>query len=247
MSDFRVENFTAGNILGKSFELYIQHFSKFLFLSILATLPALFYGIANNFSLEWFESPTKSVIFTLIRIYASWLIIPAIIYNTYISLKGETVSFNKSLQVCAKSAIPVLITGTFYFLSVILGTILVIIPGIIIALMYHVAIPVMVIENLNPIDSLKRSGVLTDGFKWKIFGARFFFGLLLLVPVFILSFSLLGGGYASQSNHMTYFILVEILTLLFVPWEAALITVIYFYLKWIKEGVDVEEYAAIFD
>lgn len=60
-----------------------------------------------------------------------------------------------------------------------LGFICLIIPGIILTLGFELIYPMAALENLGPVEILKRSYNLTKGYKGNIFVARLVFGLLL--------------------------------------------------------------------
>lgn len=67
-----------------------------------------------------------------------------------------------------------LITGVL----MVLGFILLVFPGILMAVIFSLAIPIMVIERLNILGSLRRSKELTDNAWWKVF--------LLLLSIFLM-------------------------------------------------------------
>lgn len=74
-----------------------------------------------------------------------------------------------------------LLTGTL----IVLGFISLIFPGILMSIIFSLAIPVMVVENLNVLDSLRRSKELTDGMWWKTFLLLFSILLLLMIASFL--------------------------------------------------------------
>lgn len=73
--------------------------------------------------------------------------------------------------------IPYFIASFIYGLIVVVGLILLIVPGIIWGIKYRYFIYFMVDKNLGPIDALKASSKLTQGVKWNLF----FFGLALIL------------------------------------------------------------------
>jgi uncharacterized membrane protein len=60
-------------------------------------------------------------------------------------------------------------TGILYFLIVLAGTILLIIPGIYWAVRYRFSMYAVIDEGLGPVDAIKRSGQLTRGVWWHLF------------------------------------------------------------------------------
>jgi uncharacterized membrane protein len=85
---------------------------------------------------------------------------------------------------------------------VVLGIILLIVPGIIFALMFMFATMIVIDRGLGPIESMKESKRITTGYKWKLFGLglvltllnivgllALIVGLLVTVPVTVLAFT----------------------------------------------------------
>src|SRR5258708_17090641 len=63
-------------------------------------------------------------------------------------------------------------------LAVMFASMLFIVPGLILYMMWSVATPACVVERLGPFRSMARSRALTKGHRWKIFGLL----LLTLIP-----------------------------------------------------------------
>lgn len=59
-----------------------------------------------------------------------------------------------------------------YFVMVALGTLLFIVPGIILAIMFGFYPYIMIEEKTGIIDSFKRSASITSGYKWPLFGLQ---------------------------------------------------------------------------
>ncbi|MEI8097013.1 MAG: hypothetical protein WCG73_02825, partial [Candidatus Moraniibacteriota bacterium] len=88
-----------------------------------------------------------------------------------------------------------------YMFVVVLGFILFIFPGIYFSLKYQFYSYLIVDKNLNAIEALKRSAVMTDGVKWNLLGFSFVLcglnilgllviglGLLVTVPMSIMAY-----------------------------------------------------------
>ena len=91
-------------------------------------------------------------------------------FHAYATLReGQKVDIGDLFPAALRKMLPlmgVLLIGT---LGTLLGYALLIIPGIILALLWSVAMPALVAENLGVVDSLKRSAALTKGCKRWIF------------------------------------------------------------------------------
>ena len=87
-----------------------------------------------------------------------------------------------------------------YILIVFVGTLLLIVPGVVWSIKYQYYVHLIVDKGLGPVAALKRSGVITKGYKWTLFlfllalaginivGALVLLvGLLVTVPVSLLA------------------------------------------------------------
>ncbi len=101
---------------------------------------------------------------------------------------GERPSLGSCFGVAFKRALPLFLTLMLAALGIMLGYLLLIVPGIILALMWSVAMPASVLEGLGAIESLGRSRQLTKGSKGMIFLTH----LLVFVIVIIVEFIVLG-------------------------------------------------------
>jgi len=91
-----------------------------------------------------------------------------------------------------------LFSSILYGLIVLAGTILLIIPGIIWAIKFMFFSYFIVDQGLGPVEALKRSGAITDGAKWDLFG----FGLLLFGINILGALALLIGLLATIPTSM---------------------------------------------
>lgn len=78
-----------------------------------------------------------------------------------------------------------------YFLIVLGGLILLIVPGIIWGIKFHYYIYLIVERGLDPIAALKESAHITDGRKWTLFGFFIVVGLLNLAGALVIGVGLL--------------------------------------------------------
>lgn len=89
-----------------------------------------------------------------------------------------------------------------YFLIVVGGMILLIIPGIIWAIKFQYFGYCIIDQNLDPVDALKKSSAITNGIKWELFGFGivlalinilgalvFFVGLFATVPTTLVAYA----------------------------------------------------------
>src|SRR5262249_32433953 len=138
--------------------------------------------------------------------------------------------------------LPVLGTSICFVLVVVLASMLLIIPGLIVLAMYALAVPICVVEGLGPIRSLDRSGQLTKGYRWRVF-VTYIIAMVVLVAGAALA-EKLGIAYAGVTGGVIAdFVFTAILS----PYSAIVPIVAYHDLRAVKEGLDIEQLAAVFD
>jgi hypothetical protein len=97
--------------------------------------------------------------------------------------EGHRASFGECLSIGLRFFLPLIAVGIVVGLGVVLGLILLIVPGVILALMWSVAAPAVVVEREGVFAALRRSAELTKGARWKILGLF----LVVLVGYWLLS------------------------------------------------------------
>ena len=127
------------------------------------------------------------------------------------------------------------------YLLIWLGFGLLIIPGLILYTIWFVALPACVVEPLGPWSSLRRSRELTKGHRWKLFG------LVLLLIIGGFGSSPLESALTVVAGPIVGFIGRLFWKGLWVSFATVAIAVAYHDLRVVKEGVDVDQVAGVFD
>jgi len=109
-----------------------------------------------------------------------------------------------------------IIGGILYFLIVLGGTILLIVPGIIWGIKFSLFPYFIVDDNLGPVEAIKASGNATDGAKWDLFlfglllglinvaGALvFFIGLFATIPASMVAYAYVYRNLSGKGRGMT--------------------------------------------
>jgi hypothetical protein len=141
----------------------------------------------------------------------------------------------------------ILVAGFLGLLGIAGGYILLVIPGIFVALSISLTWSIIAAEQKGPIESLRRSWELSRGYRWKIFLAFFMCGIFsavisyaILIPAMILlGFASAGGTQPIWATVM--FLLAYILGLaLPAPLLAIALSLIYYDARVRKEGFDLQ-------
>lgn len=176
----------------------------------------------------------------IVYVVFSYFLTATLIYGAIQDLRGERVSIAACLRRALAVILPVIGVAILVTLAIGVGFVLLIVPGLIVLVMYFVAMPVAVVEQPGVFASLRRSAELTKGHRWTVF---FVFVLIAVVQIVI--------GVVLElipSLGFTVDVVIETVVQSFISaWYAVITAVAYFNLRYVKEGVDIDQIAAVFD
>jgi uncharacterized membrane protein len=188
-----------------------------------------------------------------VRFLFSYVAQGAIIFIAVEYLAGQPVSLGQTVRVLGSRVVFIVLTAIVQGLLVGLGFMACIIPGVLLSLVYYVAIPSCVAERTGPIQSLYRSAELTRGVRGSIFLISLVVGIIgmMVGGVVVLGampslFSMDDPDTAMQSVLITQRILEWIIS----PIQTLLISVppavVYVHLRGMRDGVDAHKIAEVF-
>jgi uncharacterized membrane protein len=156
-------------------------------------------------------------------------------------MRGRPVRLAESLNVVLRRFLPLVGFGLVAIFLIWLGLTLLIIPGLILYTMWFVGLQACVVERLGPWTSLRRSRELTKGHRWKLFG------LALLLIITSLGSLLLEFELTVVAGPMVGLVGKLIWKGIWVAFASVVVAVTYQDLRVIKEGIDIEQIAVVFD
>jgi hypothetical protein len=242
--------FRIDEVLSRSFEIYFRNLGPLLLIGLAAYLPiqliqqALAAGMTGEMSgaawLVWGLSVVVGVIL-------SYVMQGAVVFGVYQNLNGRPFRIGRCVSVAVGRMWVILGVSIVASLLIGIGLMLLIIPGIIIALVLWVAVPAAVVERRGVGDSLGRSRELTDGSRLRIFGLLVIIGIISGALTFGVSM-IMGLMMSAGGGSSIGFILVSALTSALVGLLQSVVTAVgYYYLRMDVEGLDVSEIVAVFD
>ena len=190
------QHLDIGRVLNNTFGVIMRNPLIFLGLSFLiVALPQALVQLATGAATASSDPDAMMAMFSSPSLIAAsaggWLlvmILSILLQATFIiatvnGLNGQPVSLADCIAQAIGKFLPLIGLGIVMTLGIMAGMILLIIPGLILALMWIVASPVIMAEDKGIIDSLKRSAELTKGSKrW----------IVLLFVVYIILSMILG-------------------------------------------------------
>jgi hypothetical protein len=242
-SDFRV-----GRVLNRTASVLSRNFLIFFVVTAVANLPSLLLFKASTTATA--ASSSREILWNValiglglvLTIVLSTLSQAIVLYGAFQDMRGRQVSLSESLQVGLRRFFP--IVGLAIAMSVLgaLAAILFIIPALILFTMWFVATPACVVEQLGPSNSMRRSSQLTKGHRWKIFGLM----LVLIIASAVASQTIeasltaIGGTALALVGDVLW-------NGVWGAFYAISVVVTYHDLRAAKEGIDIEQIAAVFD
>lgn len=176
----------------------------------------------------------------------------ALVRATIASSHDERATFGECLSTALRRLLPLLGLGIVSGLAVGFAAILLIVPGIILAVMWYVAAPVVVAEREGVFAALGRSADLTKGERWNVFVVLLIL-FAILVGVVILS-AVIGGVAGAMgvltrgSTVMPLFTggVAVVTGTISATIAGALPTAVYVELRGLKEGPEAQGLDAVF-
>jgi hypothetical protein len=254
------ERFDFGRVVGRTFGLIGRNFMMFAFVSLimvgapefgLLALQGYMFGADYNAALPAIAS--VNAIGGIVTLVLSYALIGVLTRASIDDLSGKGARLGPALADGLRYFFFLFLVAVLTGIGVVLGLILLVIPGIYLAVRWMVAAPALVAEGLGPTSAMGRSGELIRGHWWWSFALVLLYFVFAVAVEAALSFvagfgnvaadylvdlspwSLAYAGGAAIASSLT--------TMLSAVGTAAL----YFELRQVKEGVGVDQIASVFD
>ncbi len=178
-------NFEMGRVFGRTFEVIGRNWLLYLALSaVLVGLPTLLLRLPipetqnQNLMLESARTGAIGIghllgiialaglVSTLFRYFLQATLVRATIED----LSDRRPNFADCLSTGLAMVLPVIGIAIVSAVAIVFACLLLIVPGIMLAIAWSVAIPAKLAEGIGVFASLSRSAALTKGHRWKIFG-----------------------------------------------------------------------------
>lgn len=244
-------SFDIGRVIERTFKVLGANFVTLLGLAILlAALPQALAALATPTALaNPFALAPLAFVGGIAMIIGSFVLQAAVVHASVVDLNGGKASFGQSLSTGLSHFWPVVGISILVALGVGFGVILLIVPGLMMATAWVVAVPARVMEKTGVFQSISRSADLTRGYRWPVFGLLFIYFVLAMIIGGIGGLIVGGIGMASGDTDMTVFRVVfsPLINALSSMIGASGVAAIYYELRSKKEGVAPQELAAVFD
>jgi len=240
--------FSIGNVISRSLSIYTANFVPFILIALIIQAPMIIYGFmatADPFAADFLiqsqeASPFKPLLESLVSMVLANIVTGAIIFGVFQQLQGERVDMSTCVTVGLKRVLPVVGVGLIFGICVVLGMVLLIIPGIILFCMLLLAVPVAVVEGGGVGNALRRSATLTQGFRWSILGIFAIIYAILMVLTMIVTMVGMSSGFT------VLLVGLQGVSLICGTWISVATAVTYHDIRASKENVDTRQLAEVF-
>jgi hypothetical protein len=246
--------FSIGNVISTSIAVFGRHVLGFSSISAIMFVPVIIIGgvILFAFGLQGLMNGNVSdahggivvgmLLAFLVYYVAIIIAMAAMAYGTIQDLRNQYAGIGPCLSRAFGSLVPLALAGLAVGLFVMLGTIALVVPGLMIWTALSVVGPAIVVERLGTGAGMRRSRELTKGRRWHVFGAIFLSAVVLNIISYVLT-NVVGPIFGAVANG----ILSLVLTIVIQAFQGVLVAVIYFQLRAEKEGVSIADIAKVFD
>jgi len=176
---------TVGELLDRTFFYYRQHFVMFVGIAALPGLLTLALQVTTIF----FKPAEAGVVLTVVLALAAafvYLVTTMLTHGATVVavshiLLGRETHIAQAFNTIRPRIGKLIFISFNVALRVLLGALLLIVPGILLALRYSLAIPVAVLEDAGASASLRRSAALTKGHRGRILLVYFLLFVLMMI------------------------------------------------------------------
>jgi uncharacterized membrane protein len=246
--------FRIGNVFSQAWSVFSRHFLTFILVTGIANLPPLLIPQSTPTPDNPFANVGPGLFVLFLTIVLGTLSQAIVLYGAFQVMRGRPIDLAESARIGLRRFFPVVGLGISVALLCFLAALLLVIPGMILYVMWFVATPVCVVEQLGPFRSMGRSRELTKGHRWKIFGLQ----LVILIPALIVGgivgavmLATVGTGGLLTMAHALSSTLGQVANLIWsaiwTAFYAITVVVTYHDLRVAKEGIDTEQIAAVFE
>ncbi|HEY6001475.1 MAG TPA: hypothetical protein VIV57_01295 [Anaeromyxobacter sp.] len=254
--------FQLGRVIARTFSAWWHHLPAFTALTLVADLPILLASVLSSVPVPGVTAPNRNPFDRAameaaptmpqgvwvaygVTLFLFMVEVGAITHGVIHHLAGKRVSLAAMIGTGFRRFFPLLAVAVICYLMIVVGTVLLVVPGVFLFCAVAVAIPAVVVERPGVFGAIRRSFALTKKNRLAILAA-----FLVLVPV---SFGVTAlGGFllpqlTSSISPMIGTVIGLAVTLVFrtLLWIAP--GVVYHDLREAKEGMQTAQLAAVFE
>jgi hypothetical protein len=217
---------TSG-VIGEGWQLYKAHWRHLITFSFLVYAAVAIIGALLTLALTWFGAILAAIISVIALFWLQAALVKAV---DDVRDGRADLSLGDTFAQAREHLGSVAVAAILAVLGIIIGLILLIVPGLVLLTWWAVIIPVVVLENRSAGESFTRSRELVRGNGWGVFGVIVLMVLLLIGFDIVLKLIL-----SPLADWLQSFISGVVSGTLTAPFIAIVLTLLYFRLRAAKE------------
>jgi hypothetical protein len=215
-------------VIGEAWEIYKSHWRHLLTFSFVVYVGVSLIGAALAAALTW----VGAILAFFISLVALFWLQAALVKAVEDVRDGRAdLSLSETFAAAQPRLGSVIVGGLLAGIGIVVGLVLLIVPGLVLMTWWAVIIPVIVLEHRSAGESFTRSRELVRGYGWGVFGVILLALLLLVGASIVLSIIL-----SPLADWLQGFISQIVTGTLTAPFIAVFLTVLYFRLRQVKEA-----------
>jgi hypothetical protein len=242
---------SLGRLVSQGLATYFACFLPFLLLTTLVLSPWIALHLVRLEGLRDSRIPWSPYVDLAVHWGLAYVVTGALTFGVVRRLQGERPSLAQITTQGVRTFVRVLGTSLLCTVLILLCTLLLFVPGIIMAVRLFVAVPAAVMERRVGADAIARSTALTADSRSAIFGAWLLLKVVQIGCPMLLQFLLLAelhrNRFPSLPDIHLYYWVDTACTIVIDAFAATMAAVCYFQLLEGKENVDAKQLAAVFD
>jgi hypothetical protein len=208
---------TLGELISETFALFGRHSGVFLTATLIVVTPVtlLVEGVWGRALAEGPGADAAPAVSGVAAALNALVVLPLVtavhVIVVQAAARGEGMDVGDALRAAAARLGPAVGTVLIYSLAAFAGTLLLVVPGIWIAIRWYFGVQAVVVDGLPPLRALSRSAELVRGAWWRTFGCVVAMVLLALVLASVMTAVV--AAFDSPPIYVTGLILAQAVTL----------------------------------
>jgi hypothetical protein len=209
---------TATAVMKETYALYRRLFLRSVFLA------AAVFGVVHLLQVTLRNNSPLAAIFVFVLSLVGTSLVQGGLVEVVRGLHadGREVPLGDALTNAADRVLKLLVTSIVAGICIGLGLLLLLVPGLVLLTRWSLLVPVVMLEDVGPLEALNRSRAIVAGHGWTVFGVVFRSGLLVGCVGFLF------GLAAGSAGPVGWWVAVTLGSALTTPFAAHALTIVYY-------------------
>lgn len=245
-----------GGLMTGTFGLFFRRFLLFFAIAIVPSLimNVLSYAMIGN-TIEAQATgevlPPDQIfgagyfIFLILSLLIGLVVFGVTTLAAYDALLGEPIRIGVYVSRTLKALPAIVVLGLLFYLMMVVGLVLLILPGLYLIARFYVFTPAILVEGAG-FGALGRASELSKGYRWPIVGALILIGIVIIL-LSAVSQLFVGLVLAGTGGLLLFFVLQSVLSAVIYAISSIFAALLYARLREIKEGLGLRDLASVFE